>query len=182
MMQIKAKLRRLIVALALPAATAAATWVDPPAAGPQHPGESGLTVSRWEVSPAIAGRPIYLSMTLAGTQAVLDRMQTGPLRIEVHWVHDNAATAPGAPNLVTDLTIGRPDLAGALAGEVRRKGFFEWHSWARKDTMAPGTWTVSLTYPRPAGRPPVRCALQPFNLPLSARNGKSPRASRKARM
>jgi hypothetical protein len=157
MMQIKAQLRRLVVALAVPVATGAATWVDPsPAAQPPvaatpgstvASGESGITVSRWEFSPAVTGRPLYLSMTLAGTQAALNRMQAGPLTIEVHWVRDNAGSASGAPNLVTDLTIGRPDLAGALAGEVRRKGFFEWHSWARKDALAPGTWTVSLTHP-----------------------------------
>jgi len=152
-MQSKSKLRRFAVALGVPIAAGGATWVNPPPAA-QSPvavppprsgvptGEAGITVSRWEFSPAIAGRPVYLSMTLAGTQTALDRMQTGPLRIEVHWVRDNAATAPGAPELVTDLTIGRPDLAGALAGEVRRNGFFEWHSWARKDMMAPGTWTV----------------------------------------
>jgi hypothetical protein len=155
MTQIKAQIRRFVIAVAIPIATGAATWVNPPAA--QSPvgaaprsgapsGESGITVSRWEFSPASSGRPVYLAMTLDGTQAALDRMETGPLTIEVHWVHDSTAASPGAPNLVTDLTIGRPDLASRLAGEVRRKGFFEWHSWARKDTVAPGTWTVSLTY------------------------------------
>lgn len=109
--------------------------------------DSGITVTRWEFSPAIPGQPVSLSMTLDGTQTAIDRMQAGPLAIQVHRVRENAGAAPGAPNLVTDLTIGRPDLAAALAGEVRRQGFFEWHSWARKDTLGSGTWTVSLTYP-----------------------------------
>jgi hypothetical protein len=94
------------------------------------------------------GRPVYLSMTLDGTQAAIDRMQAGaPLAIQVHWTRDNAGTAPGAPDLVTDLTIGRPGLASALDGEVHRSGYFEWHTWARKDNLSPGPWTVSVTYP-----------------------------------
>ena len=43
--------------------------------------------------------------------------------------------------------IGRPELAGALEQQVRRGGFFEWHSWAEKDHLSAGTWTVSVTYP-----------------------------------
>jgi hypothetical protein len=87
-------------------------------------------------------------MTLDGTQAAVERMQAGPpLTIQVHWVRDNAGTAPGASNLVTDLTIGQAGLAAALDGEVHRNGYFEWHTWARKDNLSPGAWTVSVTYP-----------------------------------
>jgi hypothetical protein len=156
-------------------ATAAATWINPPTAEspppavlhgsrveappkstavavPQTSGESapgsGITVARWEFSPTLPGRPVYLSMTLDGTQAAIDRMQAGPpLTIQVHWMRENAGTAPGAPNLVTDLTIGRPGLAATLDGDVQRKGYFEWHTWARKDNLSPGAWTVSVTYP-----------------------------------
>ena len=106
---------------------------------------SPLTVAQWRFSPTAPGRPVYLSMTLDGTQAAVERMRADrPLSIQVHWVRESGN---GAPNLVTDLTVGQPGLAAALAGEVRRKGYFEWHSWARKDTLSPGTWTVSLTYP-----------------------------------
>jgi hypothetical protein len=118
----------------------------------------GLTVAQWGFSHDLGaaqsqvpqdsvppGQPLYFWMTLDGTQMAIDRMQTGPLTIQVHWVRENAT--PGAPNLVTDLTIGRPDMAATLEGAVRRSGYFEWHSWARKDTLSPGTWTVSLTYP-----------------------------------
>ena len=108
---------------------------------------SGITVARWEFSPTVSGRPVYLSMTLDGTQEAIDRMQAGPpLTIQVHWMRDNTGAAPGAPNLVTDLTIGRPGLATTLDGDVRRKGYFEWHTWARKDNLSPGAWTVSVTY------------------------------------
>jgi hypothetical protein len=156
-------------------ATAAATWINPPtaesppltvlhgspvrappqstavaapqASGVAAPG-SGITVARWEFSPTVPGRPVYLSMTLDGTQAAIDRMQAGaPLAIQVHWTRDNAGTAPGAPDLITDLTIGRPGLASALDGEVNRSGYFEWRTWARKDNLSPGPWTVSVTYP-----------------------------------
>jgi hypothetical protein len=110
--------------------------------------ERDVALKRLHISPMTPGRPVYLSMTLDGTQAAIDRMQAGPpLTIQVHWTRDNAGAAPGAPNLVTDLTIGRPGLAATLDGDVRRKGYFEWHTWARKDYLSPGPWTVSVTYP-----------------------------------
>lgn len=175
-MQIAGGIGRLVVYAAIPIATGAAAWVNPapvglpPATQPQvsalpkagttvpqpqiglspQTGDnaaagSGLTVARWQFGPTAPGGPVYLSMTLDGTQAAVDRMRADhPLSIQVHWVRGSGS---GAPNLVTELTIGQPALAAALAGEVRRKGYFEWHSWARKDTLSPGTWTVSLTYP-----------------------------------
>ena len=108
---------------------------------------SGITVARWEFSPAIAGGPIYLRMTLDGTQAAIDQMRAGraPM-IEVRWVRSDVENGSGAPNLVTPLTIGRPDLAGIFEQQIRREGFFEWHSWAKKDHLSPGTWLVSVTY------------------------------------
>jgi hypothetical protein len=154
---------RFVACSAILMITAGATWINPPAQPGAPPAErsqapialhpesgivpntgtdavsdSGITVTRWEFSPAVPGRPVYLSMTLGGTQTAIDRMQSGPLAIQVHWVRENAGAEPGAPNLVTDLTIGRPDLTGALGGEVRRKGFFEWHSWAKRTRSAPG--------------------------------------------
>jgi len=120
--------------------------------------ESGIEVVQWRFgehpgntpgqspqSDIVASRPVYLSMTLEGTQAAIDAMQDDhQLKIQVHWARE---TANGAPNLVTELTVGRPDLVDTLQQQVRRTGFFEWHSWARKDTLSPGTWTISLTYP-----------------------------------
>jgi hypothetical protein len=170
------RITRTVLGPVLLIATAGATWIDPPtgesppatvlrgshldataqskaappapqaASGVASP-ESGITVARWEFSPTTQGRPVYLSMTLDGTQEALDRMQAGPLTIQVHWTRDSAGTAPGAPDLVTDLTIGRPGLASAFDGDVHRKGYFEWHTWARKDYLSPGAWTVSVTYP-----------------------------------
>jgi hypothetical protein len=122
------------------------------AAASQASGEAALrreiTVARWEFSPTTPLQPAYLSMTLSGTQAAIDRMQSGPpLTIQVRWARDNVDRAPGDRNLVTDLTIGGPDLAAALEGDVRRNGYFEWHTWARKDYLSPGAWTVLVTYP-----------------------------------
>ena len=170
-MRIAAGIGWLVVYAAIPIAAGAANWVNPPPLPepqvsalpktntptphtqiglPAQPGanlapDSGITVTQWGFSPATPGRPVYLSMTLDGTQAAIDRMRADrPLTIEVHWTRDAPS---GAPNLTTDLTVGRPGLAAALAGEVQRQGYFEWHSWASKDTLSPGTWTVSLTYP-----------------------------------
>jgi hypothetical protein len=77
-----------------------------------------------------------------------------PLNIEVHWVRDAGPSPIGAPNLVTSLTIGRSDWADRFEQRVRSQGFFEWHSWARKDTLSPDDWTVSVTGPN--GQP-VAC-------------------------
>lgn len=171
-MPTRAYLRRFVVCSAILISTSAASWINPPA----HPGaataersqrtiipqnggqvpptlgddavaDSGIKVTRWEFSPTVPGRPVYLSMTFDGAQTAIDRMHAGPLMVQVRWVREDAQNTPGAPDLVTDVTIGRQDLAGALEGEVRQKGSFEWHSWARKDTLSPGTWVVSLTYP-----------------------------------
>ena len=165
---------RFVLCVTIAAATVAAMWVNPAdqsppptvlhgprseaappskaAAAPQTSGEavlrSEITVARWEFSPTTPLQPVYLSMTLFGTQAAIDRMQNGPpLTIQVRWVHDNAKLAPGDSNQVTDLTIGGPDLAAALDDDVRRNGYFEWNTWARKDYLTPGPWTVSVTYP-----------------------------------
>jgi len=69
----------------------------------------------------------------------------------VHWNRADDGATPGAPDLTTRLTIGQPGVLPLFAGEVARQGHFEWHSWARKDSLSPGVWTVSLTYPD--GRP-----------------------------
>jgi hypothetical protein len=165
---------RFVLCVTVATATGAAMWVNPadqsppptvlhrprseaappskPAAAVQASGEAALrseiTVARWEFSPTTPLQPAYLSMTLYGTQAAIDQMRTGsPLTIRVRWARDNADWAPGDRNLVTDLTIGGPDLAAALEGDARRKGYFEWHTWARKDYLSPGAWTVSVTYP-----------------------------------
>jgi hypothetical protein len=60
-------------------------------------------------------------------------------------VRESVSGPAGVANLVTDLTIGRPGFADAFEEQVRRRGFFEWHGWARKDALSPGMWTVSLT-------------------------------------
>jgi hypothetical protein len=90
------------------------------------------------------GRPIYLWMTLNGTQAVVDRMRAGPRpTIQVRWIReDGNATAS-----VVELTIGGPSVADALERQVQRRGFFEWYSWIRKKALGTGRWAVALTYP-----------------------------------
>jgi hypothetical protein len=140
---------RFVLCVAISMSTGAAMWVNPAdqsplpivlhgpqsqaappskaAAVPQASGQAALgseiTVARWEFGPTTPLQPVYLSMTLYGTRAAMDRMQTGlPLTIQVRWVRDNADRAPGDANLVTDLTIGGPDWAAALEGDVRRKG------------------------------------------------------------
>jgi hypothetical protein len=109
-----------------------------------------------------AGRPLTLWFELDGNQAALDQMRTrGSIAIEVHWERQTGDAAPGAPDLVTRLSIGHSGLADRLAAEVRRTGFFQWHGWAQKTSLSAGTWSVSLTYPdgQPlaCGNPPVPC-------------------------
>ena len=107
----------------------------------------------------VAGRPVYLWMTIDGGQAAVDRMTAeGRLAILVHWNRDAVAGSAGAPDLTTELTVGRPELTPVFAQKVRTDGYFEWHSWARKDTLSPGRWTVSLTYP---DGEPVLCGTPP---------------------
>lgn len=101
----------------------------------------------------VTGGPLYIWLTLDGGQAAVDQLQGGtPLGIQIHWTSQTPAV--GAPDAVTNLTVGRPDLAPVLAGEVQRTGHFVWHSWARKDTLSPGRWTVSLT---DASGQPLQC-------------------------
>jgi hypothetical protein len=137
--------------------TSAATAAASTATAQQSP----IAVVRWGLSAsrqrdvdgapsvaAVAGRPLYLWLTVEGGQVAVDQLRTGGrLAIDLHWARDDGSTAAGAPNLTTELTIGQPGLVATLAGQVERQGHFEWHLWARKDALSPGRWTVSLTYP-----------------------------------
>ncbi len=178
-------LTRLLLATAAPVAAGGASWVNPSPAVPPSPmpreaapstapGSEGaaLIVSAWGFSRSpeggvqqagtLTGGPLYLWFDLRGNERATASLRAhGGLPIEVHWTPP-AGPAPSAPPLTTELTIGRPGLAGALEGEVRRTGSFLWHGWAEKTTLSPGRWTVSLTYPD--GRPLV-CA--PANRPCS---------------
>ncbi len=142
----------------------------PPVAPPASPGAATLArggalpapivVSQWgfsESSPdgghqatptrIAPGQRLYLSMTLSGSEAAAARMRAqGALAIDVHWTHAAGGPSPAAPDLVTQLHVGHRGLAPKLAAEARRQGHFEWHTWARKDTLSPGQWSVSLTY------------------------------------
>ena len=109
-----------------------------------------------------AGQPLTLWFTLAGDAAAVNHIRSrGRIAIEVHWARASSGGSWGAPNLVTRLSIGRPDLADGLAAEVRRTGAFAWHSWAEKDSLSPGRWSVTLTYPNgeplACGNPPAPC-------------------------
>jgi hypothetical protein len=102
----------------------------------------------------LRGGRVYFWMTLDGTQAAVERLRAeGELAIQVHWTHE------GADTRVTELTVGRRGLTPYFADQVRKKGHFEWHSWARKDVVSRGRWTVSLTYidgqPVLCGRPAI---------------------------
>ena len=108
---------------------------------------------------AMPGRPLYLWMTIDGNQIAVDRLHNdGRLAIQVHWNREGAAANSGAPDLVTELTVGRPELAPIFAQKVGTDGYFQWHSWARKDSLSPGRWTVSLT---DADGQPVLCGPPP---------------------
>jgi hypothetical protein len=143
---------------------------QPSGGGPAQP---AVAVTQWsfrsgnsEVAsasgPVPAGRPLILRIVFDGNLATAEQIRSrGGIAIEVRWTRETSDTAPGAPNLVTRLTIGNRGLADSLAAEARRTGFFVWHSWAEKRSLSPGTWNVSLTYPdgRPlaCGNPPTPC-------------------------
>lgn len=157
-----------------PAATATpATASVQPAAAPAGP--AGITVSSWgfsQTSPkdtgpspqtATVGRPLYVWMVLDGGEAAVDQLKNGSqVSIQVHWTNDNAASK--APALTSNLTVGRPDIAATLAGQVAKTGHFQWHSWTRKDVLSPGHWTVSLT--DPSGQP-ISCGQGPCQLSIN---------------
>lgn len=59
----------------------------------------GYALSQSQQSDIVADRPVYLWMTLHGTQPAIDAMHSEHgLKIQVHWVRESAT---GAPNLVT---------------------------------------------------------------------------------
>ncbi|HZU91759.1 MAG TPA: hypothetical protein VE993_21080 [Stellaceae bacterium] len=158
--------------------TLAAAPVDPsvpPARAAARPSGGGLVrtpiaVTQWsfrsgnrEIASASgnvpAGRPLTLRIVFDGNLAAAQQIRArGGIAVEVRWIREASG---GAPNLVTRLTIGNRGLAGTLAAEARRAGFFVWHSWAEKRSLSRGTWTVSLTYPNgqplACGRPPAPC-------------------------
>ncbi|HZU89692.1 MAG TPA: hypothetical protein VE993_10595, partial [Stellaceae bacterium] len=100
----------------------------PPLAVTQWSLKSGNGEDASATGRAPAGRPLTLRITLAGNAAAVAALRDrGSLAIEVHWTREPAGAVPGAPNLVTRLSIGHPGLADRLAAEVRRTGFFAWH-------------------------------------------------------
>lgn len=109
-----------------------------------------------------AGRPLTLRITFDGNLAAAEQIRSrGGIVIEVRWTRETSDAASGAPNPVTRLVIGNRRLAGRLAAEARRTGFFVWHSWAEKRSLRPGTWNVALTslsgQPLACGHPPTPC-------------------------
>jgi hypothetical protein len=138
---------------------------SPPAHGVASSGPASLLVVKWSLGGRLqgnpdgglpAGQPLYLSLTVQGGQSAVDQLRNaGGIPIIVHWTRDDGgSTGKSAPDLTSELTIGRPGIAAALAGEVEHQGHFAWHTWTRKDTLTPGQWSVSLTYPDGA---PVMC-------------------------
>jgi hypothetical protein len=136
----------------LPPAQSANT--APPQTTGGLPASDAINIVNWGIGPRLgsvagevtAGQPLYLWMTIEGGKAAVDRLSAaGPIAVDVRWSHAAADATSGAPDLTTRLTIGRPGFAAILAGEVARQGHFEWHSWARKDSLSPGRWTVSLS-------------------------------------
>jgi len=84
------------------------------------------------------GGPLYLWFKLHGGQKALDDIRGhGALTIQVHWTRTSGPSL-AAPNLVIELSIGNPRVLGCLEREVRQRGYFEWHSYAEKDTLSPG--------------------------------------------
>src|SRR5215471_6457174 len=68
----------------------------------------------------VAGRPLYLWMTLNGTQVAVDAMRSGHQpKIQVHWVREGSN---GAPNLTTELPVGQPGLADTFEQCAPRGG------------------------------------------------------------
>ena len=140
--------------------SAAAQPAPAPSAGaPPDGAPSTIAVSAWgfsQTSPSATGgpalasatahRPLYLWMTLAGGQGAVDRLRGGQhLAVAVHWTNDSPGSADRA--LTKELDIANPGLAATLQGEIAKDGHFTWHSWARKDVLSPGRWTVTLTTP-----------------------------------
>ena len=113
-------------------------------------------------APVPAWRPLILRIVFDGNLAAAEQLRRrGGIAIEVRWTRETSDPTPGAPNLVTRLTIGNRGLADRLAAEARHTGFLVWHSWAEKTSLSPGIWNVSLTYPdgQPlaCGNPPAPC-------------------------
>ena len=142
--------------------------------------KAGLEIAQWGFtnslpggrypaasSTAVHGGPVYFWIKVKGGEAAVDRLRSdGRLAIEVRWAPDTGKASTGTRDHITELPIGRRELASTFAEQVKRYGFFEWHSWARKDVLGRGRWTVSLTYP---DGQPVLCgdATQPCRFSLT---------------
>jgi hypothetical protein len=103
--------------------------------------------------PALAPeQPLNLCLDLHGAQQA-GRRAAGPPSLAARGaLAARRRRHRKCPDLTTVLLIGAPDLAERLQQEVRRQGYLEWPSWARKDTLSHGRWEVSLT--DPDGYPP----------------------------
>jgi hypothetical protein len=151
-----------------------AGWINPPASAPPAQGPAAVqqapTPATTQAAPVeVSGWSLgggRLTLLLHGNMAAVDQLRSdGKLSVEVHWTHQGAG---GAPDLVTELPVGKPQLASVLAGEVEKQGYFSWHSWALKRDLGPGPWSVSVTLPDGT---PVPCAPQGQPCQLSLNPG-----------
>jgi hypothetical protein len=117
------------------------TRASPEAGAPQASGVAALG------QPNAPLQPVYLAMTLYGTQAAIDRTQTDPaLTIQVRWVRDHEGWTPGDLNLVTDLTIGDGAWPRRSVTMFAARGSSN-GTPGQERYLSPGAWTVSVTYP-----------------------------------
>jgi hypothetical protein len=155
------RLVRGIAGMAAAVALTGAAWVNPeptppPATATQTPTQA-LEVAGWTLA---GGR---LTLLFRGTEAALDRLKSdGRLAVEVHWLEGDEDAGEGP---VTELPVGSPNLVSALAGEVKRYGFFTWHSWAQRRGSSSG---AVLTWPDGTPVPCLSQQQQPCRLSFNA--------------
>lgn len=112
-----------------------------------------------KLSDGSPAKPLYFWTRLQGGPEALERLrQEGRLPIVHQWVHSTAVEQTvdevDPDQEGTHLSVGSIRGTGGLASMVDASGAFRWRTWSLKQSVAPGTWTVTVRY---ATGEPVMC-------------------------
>lgn len=94
--------------------------------------------------------PIYLWTKVTVNQSGFDQLKAGKLSVFHRWYKVSGPDAEPAnadqPLDNVELQLGNESVVGALEGEVKTGGTYDWRTWSGKQNIVAGHWLVRIVY------------------------------------